>query len=228
MSHMQTLKGCAAGPLFVLAGCVFLGWEPEEPPPPGETEEAVPPAADRYPYAPLEGITAGAWVRYTSPRGDLAIKVLEKGPSELILEIQRGADRSLQRVRPDGTVIGAWWMSGSEEPKRQPLEAVPPSPAPDRQYEGFERTEEKRIVGGRTIPVQVLRRKYFDIDGALQEEVYVCSREVPPLVVRTGDAKVDAKIEGGLVESPVRGGRRRLVDFGTDAKPPGKPYPWRR
>lgn len=230
MSSMQALKAGPAPVLMLLGGCFLLGWDARKPPPPGQTKEAVPPAPSQYPYGPLDSVPEGAWVRYEIPGGELVLRLVRRTDTERVVEIERSIgdqrEHLLQRVAPDGRVLESYWLSDRTRPVRQRLEMIPPGRPPERRYEPFEKRRGERRISGRTIQVVVVRRAYFDIDGFLQEEVYVSSADVPPLRTRTGSGAVDRQLEGGIVEMPVEGGRILLRDFGLDAKPSVVPFPW--
>jgi hypothetical protein len=206
-----------AGALLMLSGCCLFNPSFKEPPKPGETVEAVPPATDRFAWGDLSKAKQGEWVAYKDKDGTkLVLRVLST-QGAVRVELEHGKELTLQKVRPPDKVLESYvWKGG---PRKQTLEQAPAGAGEDRSLEDPVEGSSTMTVGGRALKVQTLTRTFVDTEGLVHEQFYAFSEEVPRIVTRVGDARIDSRSRGGLVRIKTADRDLELVDFGGDAKP---------
>jgi len=191
----------------------------EDVPPGLRTPVAVvPPAADRWPHGPTEGLRPGDWARYREAGLTLTYAAVEREEDALWIEtILEGEVRqaSAALVGTDGVVRKAFYGEVSKEGKSavSPQPVVQTSGAPARRWTELSREggEERIAVGGRALACRSQRVRYEDLEGRLFEEHSLWHPEVPP--IRAGSEA------GGLVRRKSPKVDLELLDFGKDAKP---------
>ncbi len=208
---------------LALSSCCLLSPTFTVPPPPRETEGEVPPAADEIPWGIGDAIE-GSWATYETPSGELTIKLLRVIGGERWLEIRRGAEMTYLRAKDDGRVLQSFFRMPDGAAREQLLEPLPRPRRGERSYEPTKSAPAAATVSGREVRGVEIVRSWFDVDGRLQSERFVLSKELPPLITRTGDAEVDEGGHGAVVEAP----GLRLTGFGQGATPSIQPLPWEK
>lgn len=215
----------AAVVLAALCGCCLVPEPSAGPQPkPEDVRREVPAVYDRVLYGEVKHYRVGDWVKYRIKDDLLTIKVVGSEGSTLWIEyVTERGDRkqiSLQQVDVEGRVVRSYFSeSGTGGIATQEIRKFPAESAPVPSYEGVERTDVSVEVAGRRITAQQIRKTYFDTEGLMHTEIYVYSKEVPPIFTRAERGTTPPSAEGGLVRREAPDGPVELLDFGTGAKP---------
>lgn len=207
---MQTVKFALLS--LCLSGCCLFSPTFRTPDRPGETVEDIPAALDRFPYGDLSRAKAGQWVTYKERDGSTwTIKVVET--DELVtVDITRGTLRLRQKIRPPDVVIESTLLK--DKPYKQPIEQTPARTVPDREFDPPVVHDGEARISGKAIATRILTRSFADSEGLLHEETVEFSPQVPSIVTRTGDERLDLRIAGGIVRLGTEARSLELVDFG--------------
>jgi hypothetical protein len=206
------MKRAAFGILALVSGCCFFSPSFKDPDRPGETVEDIPAALDRFVYGDLTKARAGEWVTYKERDGTTWTIKIASADELVAVEFTRGTTRLEQKIKPPDTVVESYWIK--DKPHRQTLEQAPARVPQDREFDESPVQEGEAEIAGKKIAVKILTRSFADSEGMLHEERYEFSPQVPSLFTRTGDPRVDARIQGGLVRVITDERVVELVNFG--------------
>ena len=206
---MLLLVGGSTG---LTAGCGGASSVIEEVPPDlRRTTSAVPPLADRWPYADPSGVEPGRWARYREGDRVFTLAVAARVPRGTWMEVVEDGAASACLVGPDGAVLKAYWQEPGGPAREQPLEQRAEPAAPKRTESSRDVVDEKIRIGPRELAAKVVRLRLEDLEGRLMNETWAWHPDVPPLYAG-GEL-------GGLVRRETSRVKVELLDFGAGAKP---------